>query len=256
MATYGPTYLRQDGGAENQALHRAYHWREPLAPHSALYRHKHDKHSMTQQGKYSLESQTPSWTGTSPGPNLCSNQCSHKLNSPGTGPCQGQVSVPHTISHGRHTLQQSCWSTKLSKAVSVCEKTKYHHYLLAPFGCSTLSGAHLPVCAMSSSSSQATAFQASLSCCSTGVSVNKWFSLLVKIKENSLQNFFFFFPNHICIQLYVRSLLSFESFCCQMACSSFVSKQHVHISTWMTVTGILVRCLLRDVTCCDWWTEN
>lgn len=109
MAVRGPAYLRWEGGAEdNQALRRAYYWREPLAPHPALHQHKHDKHSVTEQGKYCFECQTPGWTGTSPGPSLCSSRCSHKLNSPGTGPCQGQVSVPHTISHGWHTLQQSC----------------------------------------------------------------------------------------------------------------------------------------------------
>jgi len=59
---------------------------------------------------------------------------------------------------------------KLSKAVFVHEKTKYHHYLLALLGCCVLPGALLPIRAMSSSSSQATAFQESFSCCSTGVS--------------------------------------------------------------------------------------
>lgn len=61
---------------------------------------------MTQQGKCCFEHQTLSWTGASPGPCLCSNQCPHELTSPRTGPNQDQVSVPHTISYRWYTASE------------------------------------------------------------------------------------------------------------------------------------------------------
>lgn len=93
------------------------------------------------------------------------------------------------------------------------------------------------------------------------LATNKCFSLLLEFKENNLQNFGKKpktnkkIPTEIlwCIYTFMsEDCWTWRSICCQVACPSFCQQsQHIHLGLDDHLTGMLRRCLSRDVTHCN-----
>lgn len=115
--------------------------------------------------------------------------------------------------------------------------------------------ARLPVFAVSPSDPRAGKFRASLPQNGTDLATNEWFALLLEFKENGFQNLKKTNKQNPLIykKFMSEACWTLRSICCQVVCPSFCQQtQHTHLGLDDRLTGMLVRCLSRDVTHCDW----